>query len=209
MASMSMNKAIHGAFRRDLRRFREALSTFPNGDRRRAAQLGKAWWNFADQLDHHHHGEHEIAWPALRAVGVSADVLAEMDAEHEVMAAALADADKAMKSLATSASATDALTARDAISTLETATLAHLEHEESVLEPVYQEHRDAPEIKQMGREFGKVSPARGGRFFAWVLDGASPEERAGATGSIPGPVITIIGGVFGFPYRRSIAPTWR
>ena len=40
----------------------------------------------------------------------------------------------------------------------------------------------------MGRAFGKVSPARGGRFFAWVLDGASPDERAAVTqrGARPG-----------------------
>ena len=30
----------------------------------------------------------------------------------------------------------------------------------------------------MGKEFGKVGPVKGGRFFAWVLDGASPDERA-------------------------------
>ena len=37
----------------------------------------------------------------------------------------------------------------------------------------------------MGRAFGKTGLARGGRFFAWVLDGASPAERAGVTASVP------------------------
>ncbi len=32
-------------------------------------------------------------------------------------------------------------------------------------------------MKAMGKAFAKVSPARGGRFFTWLLDGASPEER--------------------------------
>lgn len=32
-------------------------------------------------------------------------------------------------------------------------------------------------MKAMDRAFAKVGPVRGGRFFAWVLDGASPDER--------------------------------
>jgi len=43
MAEMSMNKAIHGAFRRDLTRFLGALDTFPEGDHARAGQLATAW----------------------------------------------------------------------------------------------------------------------------------------------------------------------
>ena len=37
MAEMSMNKAIHGAFRRDLDRFIAALRAFGAGNRARAA----------------------------------------------------------------------------------------------------------------------------------------------------------------------------
>ena len=66
MAEMSMNKAIHGAVRRDLDRFIAALTAFPPGDPARAQQLDAAWANFDDQLTHHHEGEHTIAWPALR-----------------------------------------------------------------------------------------------------------------------------------------------
>jgi hypothetical protein len=58
---MSMNKAIHGALRRDLDRFVGALGAFRDGDTARAAQLGRAWENFDDQLTHHHEGEREVA----------------------------------------------------------------------------------------------------------------------------------------------------
>ena len=61
----------------------------------------------------------------------------------------------------------------------------------------------------MGKEFAKVSPARGGRFFAWVLDGASPEERAAVTGEVPGPVLAVLTTVFGRGYRKQVAPVWR
>jgi hypothetical protein len=208
MGEMSMNKAIHGAFRRDLDRFITALGTFQPGDRSRAAQLGKAWANFDDQLTHHHEGEHEIAWPALQAVGVSPELLHAMDAEHDTMAAALTETRVAMAALARDPGADQVRSALTAFERLRTVTVVHLDHEESELEPVYQAKKDTPEIKAMGRAFGKTGLARGGRFFAWVLDGASPEERAAVTASVPGPVLTIIGGVFGRSYRKDVAPTW-
>jgi len=61
----------------------------------------------------------------------------------------------------------------------------------------------------MGRAFAKVSPTQGGTFFAWALDGATPTESSGITGTIPKPVLTVILGLFGRNYRKSIAPVWR
>jgi len=209
MAEMSMNKAIHGAFRRDLNRFVTALSSFPPDDVKRGNQLAAAWSNFDDQLTHHHTGEHEIAWPALTAVGVSPSLLDTMDAEHDSMAAAVSDVRAAVPALQRAASIDDVSAARAAFERLQAVTVAHLEHEEAELEPVYFENKDTPEIKAMGRAFGKVSPARGGRFFAWVSDGASPDEMAALRRDIPGPVLAIIGGIFGRGYRKDIAPVWK
>ena len=208
MAEMSMNKAIHGAFRRDLTRFLTALSNFAPGDVQRGRQLAAAWANFDDQLTWHHSGEHEIAWPALTAVGVSPSLLATMDVEHDSMAAAIVDVRAAMPPLERTGSIEDVSAARAAFERLQAVTVAHLEHEEAELEPVYSAKKDTPEIKAMGRAFGKVSPARGGRFFAWVSHGASPNEMAAITRDVPGPVLTIIEGVFGRGYRKNIAPVW-
>jgi hemerythrin-like domain-containing protein len=209
MGEMSMNKAIHGAVRRDLERFIAALAQFPAGDRSRAEQLATAWANLDDQLTYHHEGEHDIAWPALEAVGVSRELLATMDAEHETMATALTQTRAAMAVLVRDPSAERAQSARTAFEQLQVVTLRHLDHEEAEIEPVYLAKRDTPEIKAMGKAFGKASPARGGRFFTWVLDGASPDERAAVTSNVPGPVIAIIGGIFGRGYRKNIAPVWR
>ena len=208
MVEMSMNKAIHGAFRRDLTRFITALSSFPPGDVRRGKQLATAWSNSDDQLTRHHTGEHEIAWPALTAVGTSPALLASLDAEHDSMAVAIADVRAAMPALERTAGVEEVATARAAFERLQAVTVAHLEHEEAELEPIYCAKKDTPEIKAMGRAFGKVSPAQGGRFFAWVADGASDEEVAAITRDVPGPVFTIIGGVFGRGYRTNIAPVW-
>jgi hypothetical protein len=208
MTEISMNKAIHGAFRRDLVRFIAALSTFPEGDRKRAQQLHTAWMNFDDQLTHHHEGEHRIAWPALEAAGVDAQVLTTMDAEHATMAAALTETRTAVDALARGAGAKDARTALAAFQKLQAVTVEHLEHEEAEFEDLYMSKRDTAEMKAMGKAFGKVSPVRAGRFFAWVLDGASPAEREAVARDVPGPVVTIIGGVFGRGYRKNVAPVW-
>ena len=53
-----------------------------------------------------------------------------------------------------------------------------------------------------------VAPSQGGQFFAWVLDGASPAERAAVHEEVPGPVLAIIGGVFGRSYRKNVATVW-
>ncbi|MGZ5372065.1 hemerythrin domain-containing protein [Aeromicrobium sp.] len=209
MAEMSMNKAIHGAFRRDLNRFVEALAVFEPGDDKRARQLATAWANFDDQLTDHHEGEHEIAWPALEAIGVSRELLDRMDAEHDTMASALADTRSAMTTLAQSAQEADAAAAARAFQHLQAVTVAHLDHEEAEIESVYLEKRDTPEMKAMGRKFAKVSPARGGRFFAWVTDGAGPDEIATIMGTVPAPVLAIISGVFGRGYRKNVASVWK
>ncbi|WP_371404815.1 hemerythrin domain-containing protein [Kribbella sp. NBC_00662] len=209
MGEMSMNKAIHAAVRRDLDRFLDALDRFPDGDRQRAEQLAVAWQNFDEQLTRHHEGEHEIAWPALEKVGVSRDLLARLDAEHDTMATALAAARMAMGKLRKSASAADAATAHAAMQELQRVTVVHLEHEEAEIEPVYLAKQDSPEIKAMGREFAKVGPVQGGTFFAWALDGATPEESEAITHTVPKPVLTVIAGLFGRTYRKSIAPTWQ
>ncbi|MBW8732635.1 MAG: hemerythrin domain-containing protein, partial [Terrabacter sp.] len=107
MAQMSMNKVIHAAFRRDLQRFLDALTGVTDGDTARAAQLGKAWDNFDAQLTDHHEGEHEIAWPAMRSIGVTDELLAVFDAEHDRMAEALAATRRSMATFRASATAAD------------------------------------------------------------------------------------------------------
>ena len=204
-----MNRVIHGAVRRDLDRFLAALDAFRSGDRERAAQLLKAWVNFHDQLTRHHEGEHTIAWPALLEVGLAPELLATFDAEHEAMASALEQADAAMRTLARSAAGEDASSAFAAVTTLKAVTTTHLDHEETEVEPVYQRERESAPIKAMGKAFSREQgPVAGGRFFAWVLDGASVEERAAVTHEVPGPVLAILSGVLGRGYRKDVASVW-
>ena len=208
-SEMSMNKVIHCAFRRDLRRFRAALDAFTDGDHERATALHTAWVNFDQQLTEHHEGEHEIAWPALKALGVPDASITTFDEEHEAMAAALRGAGAAMDTFAGSATAADAQAAATAMAALDQATTIHLDHEEQETEQLLRDKEEDPAVKQMGKQFSRRSSLPvAGTFFAWMEDGASPEERAALRQSVPGPVIAIIGGIFGRRYRKEVAPVW-
>ena len=205
-----MNRVIHGAVRRDLDRFTNALSTLGGGEERRIGQLSAAWANFQDQLTRHHSSEHRIAWPALRAAGISDDLLTQFDAEHDRMAAALESAGQAMRSLRGTPGAEHVKAAREAMTTLRATATEHLDHEEAELEPFLIEHAHTPEMKAMGRAFGReYSLPEAGTFFAWLQNGASREELAGLRQNVPGPVVAIISRVLGGKYRRTIAPAWQ
>jgi hypothetical protein len=210
MAEMSMNRVIHSAFRRDLNRFDSALATLAAGDGRRAGQLGVAWDNFYKQLTVHHHSEHRIAWPALRKAGVSDELITQLDAEHDKMATALDAANDAMRAVRRTPTADNITAARDTIAKLRTVAVEHLDHEEAELEPFLLENENNPIIKAMGRDMGReFKPPEAGVFFAWVQDGATSDETDALRRTVPGPVIMIIGRVFGGKYRRTVAPVWR
>jgi hemerythrin-like domain-containing protein len=210
MAEMSMNRVIHGAFRRDLDRFTEALSTLDGDGERRVEQVSAAWANFQDQLTRHHLGEHRIAWPTLRKVGISDGLLTQLDAEHERMAAALESADEAMRSLRGTLSAERVNAAEEAVAELRAATTEHLDHEDAELEPFFSEQEHTPEMKAMRRAFAReYSLPDSGTYFAWLQDGASSDELTGLRHTVPGPVVSIISRVFGGKYRRTIAPAWK
>ena len=206
---MSMNKVIHAAVRRDLDRFCRALDAFTDGDRERASALHRAWENFDAQLTEHHEGEHEIAWPALKAIGIAEPTIASFDAEHEQMAVDLATAGEAMAALRRTATRADAEVAATAMERLQTTTVTHLDHEEEQTESALTAHEGDPALKEMGRKFGRrVGLSRAGTFFAWVQDGATPEQRSALVAEVPRPVLAVIGGIFGRRYRAEVAPVW-
>lgn len=207
---MSMNKVIHAAVRRDLARFRTALDGFPDGDRQRAEALHRAWVNLDAQLTEHHEGEHEIAWPAMKAIGIDTSTIDSFDSEHEAMAADLAATREAMATLRRTATRAEADTAAVAMAKLQTTTLGHLDHEERETEPALTQHDGDPAIKEMAKKFSRrAGPAKAGVFFAWVQDGASTAELAALRQSVPAPVLAIVGGLFGRSYRQQVAPVWR
>ena len=174
VATMSMNKVIHAAFRRDLDRFLGALSRFPDGDAARAEAART--------------GVGQLRLPADQAPrGRARDRLARAGPGRRDAADDRPDGRRARGDgraavgrprldgrPARRPTAANAQTAHTAMGELKTVTIEHLDHEERELEPVYQAKKDDPAIKEMGKKFSKVPPKEGGVFFAWVTDGISP-----------------------------------
>ena len=173
-----MNKVIHCAVRRDLERFRRALDAFTDGDRERAAALYRAWVNFDAQLTEHHEGEHEIAWPALQAIGVAEPTIASFDAEHERMATDLAATRDAMATLRRTATRADADVAAAAMEQLRATTVTHLDHEEQETESVLAAARRRPGGEGDGQAVQQASRTSHGRDLLRV--GAGRRHAGGA-----------------------------
>lgn len=207
-AHATMNTIIHAAFRRDLARFRDALTRFPAGSRPRADQLATAWANFAGQLHHHHQDEETIFFPAFRELGADQTLIGDLDGEHAVMSAALDAATRSMDTLHADPSAGNAAAARDAMAELATAMGTHLDHEERDLEPFAAQHHATPQLKQAQTDVRKAHKGATGTFMAWLLDGADPATAAALRTEIPRPVLFVLSRVGGRRYQREIAPTW-
>ena len=207
--TMTMNRVIHDAVRRDLDRLADALDRAPDGDRKRAEDLRRAYAYLHGELVRHHEGEDQHVFPALVRLGVDRALIDEMDGEHLAMADALTRTANAMDVYAASGSAADAATARASVEETRRVVERHLAHEEKELEPLMAPHFESAEWKQAEKQLRKGPVTQAGRFFAWITDGIDPEGSAYLGRTVPKPVTVILSKVFGRGYHREIAPVWR
>jgi hemerythrin-like domain-containing protein len=206
---MTMNRVIHAAVRRDLARLESALDSAPDGDRARACQLEVAYANLYRELKHHHVGEDSHVFPFLARVEGASELVQVMQAEHEAMADALAEAGAGMTAYASTGSALHAHAARDSVLRAHEVVERHLHHEESELEPLLLPHLESPEWKAVEKRLRPAALADSGRWMAWVQDGMPDEERAYFRSTIPAPVTFLLSRVAGRSYYREVAPAWQ
>ncbi len=209
MATMSMNKIIHAAVRRDVSRTEQALRALPEGDRDRARQVQRAWEHLVKQLTHHHEAEDALAWPFLLSQGVDPDLMAAMEGEHAAMKEALARGSAAIDGVVFDPTVARAAGAADEVARSRTVIDAHLAHEENDVEPLIDRYGDDPEWKaaEKGMRPSRITDA--GDALAWMQDGAGAQETASLRAHIPGPVLVVLTTVLGRRYRREIAPIWQ
>lgn len=209
MTSPTMNGLIHNAVRRDFARLAAALDPWPDGDRARAGRLERAFANTRRELTHHHEGEDAHVWPFLAGTGVQKDLLAEMEAEHAAMSAALAETATALGTLARTGVVADAVAARSSVARTREVVVDHLDHEEQELEPLLAGHEGTAEWKAVTNQLRHRSPGDAGSFFAWLTDGISDGDRAALKATVPVPLTLVLSRAFGRRYTREIAPAWR
>ena len=204
----TLNPAIHAAFRRDLARFDNAFDLFEPDDQRRAAQLGAAWENYSYQLHRHHQDEESFFWPAFRELGVDESIVDALDGEHEVMVAALTEADAAVRAFVPGPTADNAKTARLAVAELNRILCDHLAHEERDLDPFSVRHKKTAQHKAAESATRKAHTEGIGAFFAWLCDGCDSDAARVLHSEVPRPVLWVITRVGGRDYNRRIAPVW-
>lgn len=209
MATMSMNKIIHAAVRRDVSRTEEALRALPDGDRVRARQVQRAWQHLVKELTHHHEAEDALAWPFLLSRGVDPELMAAMEGEHGVMKEALSRTSRAIDAAVADPTTANAVAAADEVARARTVIDDHLAHEEQDVEPLLAAYESDPEWKSAAKGMRPAKIADAADALVWMQDGAGEQERASLRTHIPAPVIATLTTVFGRRYRRDIAPTWQ
>ena len=184
-ADLTIMLAAHDAFRRDLARLARAAASADLSDPARRQSVAAGWELFKRELHLHHTAEDELIWPVLRPRLARSehamDVLAAMEAEHELIDPLLAAVDEQF-----AAPGGDRLA--DVIDALTTSLTGHLRHEERDGLPLIGVALTAAEWRGVGRKIAsKNGLSQGSEMFAWMLDGATPGQAAAATGQLPPP----------------------
>jgi hypothetical protein len=206
-ADLTIMLAAHAAFRRDLAQLARAatFADLPDPGRRASVQAG--WELFKRQLHIHHTAEDEIVWPALRERLTRSEnaqsVLDAMEAEHRQIDPLLAAVDVAF-ARADHGHRADVRAIGDAADALAGSLTAHLTHEERDGLPLIGEALTSAEWRRVGfRIVRKNGLSAGGEMFAWLADGADPDQAAAAIGTLPPPARLVYRAIWRPRYNRT------
>ncbi len=207
-----MMNIVHQALRRDLERARTALDgTPPPADRQREAIAGHLAW-MMDFLRAHHEAEDDGLYPVVRerSPGAAA-VLDEMDRDHRQIAA---DIDAVEAAASAYGRRDDPATRTELLATLrhlDELLLPHLKREEDEAMPIVSDVLTEAEWRAIEHERNVKAKgmAQLGREGHWLIDDASPEDRAKVVGLVPPvPRFLLLHG-YGRSYRRRRDACWR
>jgi hypothetical protein len=209
-ADLAIMLAAHRAFRRDLTTLARVAASRPAGasgasdaDPARRRSVAAGWELFKRQLHLHHTAEDTVIWPALRSRLAHSEhalsVLGEMEEEHSRIDPLLAAVDAAFQG--------DQDGLGDVIGELTSTLTGHLAHEERDGLPLIGVALTAAEWRSTGFKIARRNGlSAGGEMFAWMLDGAAPEDAAATLGSLPPPVRVLYRTIWQPRYQRT--PRW-
>lgn len=203
---------IHEAFRRDLRRLRDAVRS-AGVDSSKAHRLGAHWGFVNEQLHHHHSVEDDSLWPLVRpklaGKTEQLDVLDKMEAQHltlEPKCQAITQGFAAYPGQLGGSAGEELAVKLDDLAVL---LATHLDDEEAHCFPVIDEALSVEEFESFGKATAKAIGMRGSaRFFPWIFDGADPQERAAVLSMPPPPVRILSGHVWEPRYKRQNPSLW-
>jgi hypothetical protein len=190
-ADLTIMIAAHTALRRDLQRLARAAAFVDLPDPARRASVRAGWETFKRQLHLHHTTEDTIIWPAMRSrlshSESAQSVLDAMEAEHQQIDPLLIAVDGAF-ARAEEGHRNDARAIGDVTDALTTSLTGHLAHEERDGLPLIGVAFTADEWRSIGFKMARKNGLSGGaEMFAWLADGADPDQAAAAIGTLPPP----------------------
>ena len=174
----------HRAMRTDAERLGQLVASARPADIDRLTALAAWYGHYEGAIHDHHTAEEAVIYPALLARDPSfADADGELEGQHRVLADRLTVARESLGGLAAAAGGAawerehaEAVLAVDALREIVD---THTRREEDVAFSRYRQAFTAAEFTDLGKAAWKVVGARAVVFAGpWVLDHASPEERA-------------------------------
>jgi hemerythrin-like domain-containing protein len=195
----------HRVFRRQFRLLPALIRAVPPHDTTRAAVLATHLTDVVGGLHHHHTTEDELLWPPLLArVGLQADLVRRMEAQHARLADLLGRVGAAVPGWRSAAGEAE----RDALAMLITETSAaldeHLDDEETEILPLVSRHITQAEWDRLNRRAREALPKspKALFFLGLVLDQArDPQEAARMLRQLPPPA-RWLWRLFGRRYHR-------
>jgi Hemerythrin HHE cation binding domain len=209
-ADLTIMLAAHAALRRDLALLAQAAASADLPDPGRRASVQAGWELFKRQLHLHHTAEDAIVWPALRQRLTRSEhaqsVLDAMEAEHQQIDPLLAAVDDAF-GRARDGHRADVRALGDVADALATSLTGHLAHEERDGLPLIGLALTSAEWRGVGFAIvRKNGLSAGGEMFAWLADGADPDQAAAAIGTLPPPARLVYRAIWKPRYART--PRW-
>ncbi len=181
----------HRAMRMDAERLTTLVSSAHPGDADRLTALAPWYAGYEGAIHDHHTAEETVIYPALLARDPSfADADRDLEEQHRVLIDRLTVVRESLGGLPAAAGGSawererdDAVRAARALwDIIET----HLDHEEDVAFSRYRQAFTAAEFTALGKAAWKVVGTRAVVFAGpWVLDHATPAERAEILGAQP------------------------
>ena len=179
---------IHRIFRRGFPLISELVRQTPTGATARAEPIAAHLDFLLNGLHHHHTGEDENIWPRLLVrAAPDADLIARMEAQHEVVAER---SQEVRRLLATwRGTAGDGAELATALDGFTAALVEHLDEEETRVVPLMRAHITAEEWTRFGQEaFEKFTNDEKLIATGTLEEVASPEEADWFTGDLPLPI---------------------
>ncbi|MEJ3652630.1 hemerythrin domain-containing protein [Actinomycetes bacterium KLBMP 9759] len=182
---------VHRFFRREFARLPATIRAVPDGDTARAEVVGGWLADVAGALHHHHTGEDELLWPALRErVAVRADLVARMEEQHERMSELLHTVDELLPGWRRSAAVGDRNKLADVVEHASRVLDEHLGEEELWILPLVAQHITHEEWATLGERGKNSMPKAGKKAFlvlGAILADADVEERTRFLKMLPPP----------------------